>query len=281
VRGDPASERERGRTVVSAAPVEHDDSPARLVAGGMIAAWERQCRSLAGACMYRHDGVVLALVDSGAPSPNSALVEHDPFDPASAIETVEALCVAHGAPLAFDLAAGAHPELEAALVDAGLSPALHRTGMVATLPPDARAIGSVGSCSGARLRTAVATDLPGLRDLETACFGLPRIVAERLLSEESLAEPGFRTVVAEGVDGSIVAKAHGYVRGGHLGVTGVATLGSARRRGLASALVADLLSRAAAGGANRAWLVSEPGAVGVYLRLGFRSLVEWVSWLRR
>jgi GNAT superfamily N-acetyltransferase len=255
--------------------------PERLIDDGLVAAWERQCANINGSALYRHDGLVVALVETGTPTLNTVLVEAEPADPVRAIEAAEALCAAHGASLGVDIPAATYPSLEAAMTDAGLRPTLRRLGMAASLPPDARVVGEAAGRVGPVLRTAEVEDVDALHHLEVSCFGLPAAVARRFLPAVALLDPDFRTVVCGGADGTVVAKAHGHCRGGSVGVTGVATLVPWRGRGLATALVADLLTHASGRGAAWAWLVAEMGAVEVYYRLGFRPVVEWVVWLRR
>jgi predicted GNAT family acetyltransferase len=255
--------------------------PERLIGDGLIAAWERQCAAIEGSALYRHDGLVVALVDTGTPTLNTVLVDHEPDDPEAAVQAADALCAAHGASLGVDLPAGVYPRLESALTNCGLRPTVRRLGMAAALPPDARVVGEAAARVGPVLREAVVSDLEALHHLEVSCFGLPAAVARRFLPPVALEDPDFRTVVCLAADGAVIAKAHGHCRGSRVGVTGVATLVPWRGRGLATALVADLLTHASGRGASWAWLVAELGAVDVYYRLGFRPVVEWVVWLRR
>ena len=120
-------------------------------------------------------------------------------------------------------------------------------------------------------------------------------MTERFLPERALDDPDYRTVVAEArrgrrrrrvgragprPDPPILAKAHGHLRNGALGITGVATTTSARRRGLARALVVELLRGAHERGADWSWLLAELPAAGVYLGVGFQDVAEWWLWSR-
>lgn len=312
-----------GGRVTSVVPRPPAESVARIEAG-LIASWERLCGLLPDAAIYHHDGLVLALPGVGIPPINGVVPEPgvDPAHPAEAIEVLDGLCASHGARLLVDLAAGAHPGLEAALRQAGLRPGVRRRGMITTLdrqpvpPPEAMAVPA-----GARLRDAVGDDVVALRRLEQECFGLAPVVAERFLPPAALDDPEYRTVVAEPLgpaeplgspeprertapgggagfarpagarvrgapDGGarstppLLAKAHGHLRHGALGITGVATTASARRRGLARALVVELLDGARGRGAAWSWLLSELPAAGVYLGVGFRDVAEWWLWSR-
>ena len=279
------------------------------IESGLIASWERLCGLLPDAAIYHHDGLVLALPGVGVPPINGVVPEAgvDPARPDEAVEVLDGLCASHGARLLVDLAAGAHPGLEAALRQAGLRPGVRRRGMITALddaPTAAAAPPEVAtSLPGARLRDAVPADVGALRRLEQECFGLAPAVAERFLPPAALDDPDYRTVVAEsfepadpfGSSGSVgsggggsatragpplLAKAHGHLRHGALGITGVATTAAARRRGLARALVIELLRGARERGAAWSWLLSELPAAGVYLGVGFQDVAEWWLWSR-
>ena len=269
------------------------------IEAGLIASWERLCGLLPDAAIYRHDGLVLAVPGVGDPPINGAVPEPgvQPVRPADAIDALDGLCAAHGARLLVDLAAGAHPALEAALRQAGLRPGVRRRGMVAALDRASLDVGAAAAGAlAARLRDARAPDVGALRRLEQECFGLAAAVTERFLPERALDDPDYRTVVAEAVvadgaggvarpagprpDPPILAKAHGHLRNGALGITGVATTTSARRRGLARALVVELLRGAHERGADWSWLLAELPAAGVYLGVGFQDVAEWWLWSR-
>jgi hypothetical protein len=137
--------------------------------------------------------------------------------------------------------------------------------------------------AGYRVRDAEQSDLPALRRLEAECFGLTGPATERFLPDRMLDDMSFRTVLAErlGARGAeIVAKAHGHLVDGSFGISGVATTFAARRRGLAAALVVELLRGARKQGARWSWLLSELPASGVYLGVGFVHVAEWDVWLR-
>ena len=267
------------------------------IEAGLIASWERLCGLLPDAAIYRYDGLVLAVPGVGDPPINGAVPEPgvQPARPADAIDALDGLCAAHGARLLVDLAAGAHPALEAALRQAGLRPGVRRRGMVAALDRASLDVGAAtAGASPPGCGTPGAPDVGALRRLEQECFGLAAAVTERFLPERALDDPDYRTVVAEAVvadgaaigragprpDAPILAKAHGHLRNGALGITGVATTTSARRRGLARALVVELLRGAHERGADWSWLLAELPAAGVYLGVGFQDVAEWWLWSR-
>ena len=152
------------------------------IEAGLIASWERLCGLLPDAAIYHYDGLVLALPGVGVPPINGVVPEAgvDPARPDEAVEVLDGLCSSHGARLLVDLAAGAHPGLEAALRQAGLRPGVRRRGMITALDdaPTAAATPEVAtSLPGAGLRRR--PDVGALRRLEQECFGLAPAVAER------------------------------------------------------------------------------------------------------
>ena len=235
----------------------------------------------------------------GDPPINGAVPEPgaQPVRPADAIEVLDGLCAAHGARLLVDLAAGAHPGVEAALRRGRAAPGRAPPGDGRGARPGEprrrrrRRRGARRPAAGRRGR---AGDVGALRRLEQECFGLAAAVTERFLPERALDDPDYRTVVAEAVvadgagaragprpDPPILAKAHGHLRNGALGITGVATDHQRTpARGLARALVVELLRGAHERGADWSWLLAELPAAGVYLGVGFQDVAEWWLWSR-
>jgi hypothetical protein len=84
------------------------------------------------------------------------------------------------------------------------------------------------------------------------------------------------TMLTGRVDGRPVAAATGYRTDEAVGIYGVATIASARRRGYASALTLALLDPALP-----AVLAPSPEGERMYRRLGFRPVGELCQWERR
>ena len=268
----------------------------------MVAAWERQCQLVPGAALYRHDGLVVAVGSPGGPSAAVVLVEETPVDPRHGLETAEALCAAHAAPVAVEVAAGAHPRVEAALVEAGFRPGLRRPAMVAALspeiaPPGAAPPAGLGAgAAGAAVAAgagACASDRPG-RPISRRCGDSTRPASAcpppwppsccppppsttRRAGRSWPRRP--RRRVGPGTRSWWPRRtAIGTRRS--VGVTGVATEPAARGAGLATAVVAELLAIATAQGIRGAWLVAEPGATTLYRRLGFQPAGDWLTWAK-
>jgi predicted GNAT family acetyltransferase len=81
------------------------------------------------------------------------------------------------------------------------------------------------------------------------------------------------------LDGAAVATAETSLQEGVLGVFGVATIPSARRRGIGAAITAHVV-RDRAHEADLAFLQSSEMGRGVYERLGFRAISTWEVWSR-
>lgn len=98
-----------------------------------------------------------------------------------------------------------------------------------------------------------------------------------LLPPAALAVPGWRHWVAD-LDGAPAACASARVAATHVDVQFVATLGTARRRGIGAAVTA--VATMAAPGLPAMLLASDPGRP-VYERLGYRALLRFTLWLGR
>jgi ribosomal protein S18 acetylase RimI-like enzyme len=98
-------------------------------------------------------------------------------------------------------------------------------------------------------------------------------------SLESLCAPDVIAVVAT-VDGQHAGAAMGYLDGGFCEVIHVATIPSARRRGVGKAVTARVLAEAHARGADLAALQSTEHGEGVYRSLGFEEIDRYSLHLR-
>lgn len=81
------------------------------------------------------------------------------------------------------------------------------------------------------------------------------------------------------LDGEPVAAALAFDHGGDCGIYNVGTLGRARRRGLATALMARHLQDARERGCTTVSLQSTPMAEGVYAAVGFRDLGRFLEFV--
>lgn len=121
-----------------------------------------------------------------------------------------------------------------------------------------------------RVRRGTAGDLPSILATERACFSMdiafPEEVVSFLLAQAE-------TFVAE--DGEIVGFVMGLLGGGWGKVVTLDVLPERRGRGVARRLVAALEDDLASRGAGAIRLevaVDNPGAIGLYSRLGYRRV---------
>jgi predicted GNAT family acetyltransferase len=112
--------------------------------------------------------------------------------------------------------------------------------------------------------------------IEVDAFGSPREIAEAFLSPGLIEHPGTSAFLALEGD-EAVAMAYTQEHEGALGVFGVATLPTHRRRGIGGAVTAFAVREA--GGADVAWLQSSEMGRPVYERLGFRVVADWEVWV--
>jgi ribosomal protein S18 acetylase RimI-like enzyme len=135
--------------------------------------------------------------------------------------------------------------------------------------PDLERILAVAAVAFAHAGTAAGTAGPSERDAVAAGSTLDR---SRL--RERLAAGATVMVVAEDRDGPIASGAHQPV-GGVTEVVGVATLPSARRRGIGAAVTGALVGHAMASGLDLVFLSAASDDVArIYERLGFRRVAR-------
>ena len=115
-------------------------------------------------------------------------------------------------------------------------------------------------------------------DVAARGFGAPREVFDLLVAPE-LADRPESAFYAAAVDGSVVGTGQGIVTGGAVGVYDVATVPTARGRGVGAAVTRRVVADGLADGARFAWLQSTPLAVPLYERLGFDLVDTWQVWV--
>ncbi|HSL59930.1 MAG TPA: GNAT family N-acetyltransferase [Acidimicrobiales bacterium] len=257
--------------------------PVGLVEAGLVAAWARQVSWIPGATFHRVGGVVVVLTGLADQTQQVALAERDPDDPEAAVAAAEVLVRRAGWRPAFDLAAGAHPRLEAALGAAGFEVVGSRPAMVA--PTRARVLGpsrAVHAASvtppGLVIRAARPGDLPALVALQSTAFTMAPRVAQGLVAEGIWRVRGVRVLVAE-LDGRVVGSAFVHLDRPAAGLVGVGVDAGVRRRGVGRALTEASLRAAASAGIEQMWLQSTPMGEALYRSLGFRAVAEFRVWL--
>lgn len=115
-------------------------------------------------------------------------------------------------------------------------------------------------------------------ELVADCFEMPVEVARALLTERTLRVPGLRCYLGR-VDAEPVVTGLGVVVGDAVAVFNIATLEPHRRRGYGAAVTARAVADGLAAGATWALLQSSDIGVGVYERLGFRTVERWPLWV--
>jgi ribosomal protein S18 acetylase RimI-like enzyme len=192
-------------------------------------------------------------------------------------------------------------------VEETLLPSLARGGVrrahvVAFHPEEQTDLLVQASSRGDRITWDVLMEHTGLRDagdprieesrLDAAFWSAHRVslewfdvkdddVARQLRSvERDILVPGGRRWFTGTEDGTIVALAALLVLNGVAYVDHVATDPAARRRGFATALTRRLVCEATATGAERTYLLADPGgaASAMYERIGFRAVTQIASW---
>jgi ribosomal protein S18 acetylase RimI-like enzyme len=204
------------------------------------------------------------------------------------VERVRRRCTALGIPLSVEWVVETAPWVEAAVADAGLAVTRHpllvleRDGFtpvdpprgveLRVLPPDQQALVMAAAVAEVGFG-APGTDRgeAGTQAREAAAARTP---ADRAAVFTARARAGVTvTVAAFDAEAGMVASGQHQPVGTVTEVVGVATLPSARRRGLAAAVTSELVRHAFGTGVDLVLLSAEGDAVArVYERVGFRRI---------
>jgi ribosomal protein S18 acetylase RimI-like enzyme len=109
-------------------------------------------------------------------------------------------------------------------------------------------------------------------------FGAPPEIFEQFVTTRVVADPAITVLVGE-VDGTPVTTGMSMTMNDRTGIFGIATPEPYRRRGYGAAVTAALIDDARARGAESAFLQSSQAGLGVYQRLGFRTVDVWQCWV--
>jgi GNAT superfamily N-acetyltransferase len=108
-------------------------------------------------------------------------------------------------------------------------------------------------------------------------FEAPVELLAWLVAPEVLAVPGMTAYVGR-TEGTPCTTGFGAVTEGHVGVFNVATPPAHRHRGFGRAITARAVDDGVRGGAHTAYLQASPMGLGVYERMGFRTVETWACY---
>jgi ribosomal protein S18 acetylase RimI-like enzyme len=257
--------------------VDVHDHLARLETG-LARSWVRQAGWVPRSEVRRLGGLTVVLSGIRDQTQQVAVVDGELPDPEASVVAAE-VCFdrARWRP-AFDLADGAHPDLEAVLVDRGFDVVVTRPGMVGST-----AVSSSGPVpEGVRLDLAVSPDRDQIIELQRQSFDLHPDTAKGLVPNAVFADPDAALVVArdELLPGAPIVGSVTVHLDPTAAIVGAAVLPSHRRRGIGSALTSAALALAGRHGADLAWLQASPDGEPLYRRLGFVEVAPFQVWLR-
>ena len=115
--------------------------------------------------------------------------------------------------------------------------------------------------------------------LDVVCdaFGSPLELTAAVVSPSLMADPAARFYVGR-VEGQPVSTGASYRTGDSVGIYSVGTPIALRNNGYGAAITARAVADGVADGASWAYLMSSPLGLGVYGRLGFRTVDRWDLW---
>lgn len=187
-------------------------------------------------------------------------------DPAAAVETIVGHYADLGVPFCILFRDEVAPGLADACAAAGLVEHWQMPLMVLDPIPD-----EGPSVDGLEVTSVDASTLEAYGDVLSAGFGMPRELVSGLMGAELLVEtPGFTGILGV-LDGEPVAASGVFVTDATAGIYNVATVASARGRGIGAAVTwaAALAGRDA--GATRSILQASEMGEPVYARMGYAT----------
>jgi len=204
---------------------------------------------------------------------NGAMATGPSGDPARCVARAVDFMAASGVPWLLWVREGVDDALLAAgraagLRDAGGPPAMAWPAPIPAAPPP-----------HPDLEIGLVDDLEGLdahRDLMTRAFEMPRDVAEQLLVEEMVDDPGFAIVIGR-VGGEPVSTAVLSVTGSTAGVYNVATPPEHQRRGYGRVLTRAAVDEGLRRGCDHAILQASTAGQPVYEAMGFVHVGRYVQ----
>ena len=235
-------------------------------------AWRRRTDAIGGT-VHETDGLAVYLTGVPFAPFNATMVVRPPSDPDAALAGARAAHATSGLAFGIDLDPELHATVRDAASRAGLAVVESRPAMVVAVDE----VGDAPAPDGVTIaRVLDRAGLDEVADVDHASFGGERAHIRAFVGDGVLADPAQRVYVAT-IDGRPVACAETTCLDGLLGVFGVATIPSARRRGIGAAITAFAI-RDRAPGFELAVLDASDLGFGVYERLGFSTVSTWEVW---
>jgi ribosomal protein S18 acetylase RimI-like enzyme len=227
-----------------------------------------------GGVVHEEDGLAVCL--TGVPDDpfNPTLVRRLPSDPDAALEAAAAHYPTPGVSFGIDLEASLHGDVRAAARRRGLRNVASRPGMALVIDDLRRPAAPEGITIEA---VTDASTLAKVAAADAVSFGGDAAVMRAFLPPVILGDRAQR-VFAATADGAVVGTGESILADGVLGIFGIGTLPTYRRRGIGAALTATLIDDRAAE-ADLAVLQSSELGFGTYGRLGFRPMSTWEVWV--
>jgi N-acetylglutamate synthase len=253
-----------------------DRDVAERIAAAVAATWRVRNLHLDGHLVAERDGIVVSLSGLPAASFSGAAIEREPSDPVAAVRWADEVFSERGVPLGVVIERDRHPSVERTLEAMGMTIISSEPAMAVDVDRVAPASPIPGLEVG---RATTVEDLDAMAAIEIDAFGTDAATAHGFFSPGILERPGVELYVAR-AGGTPVSMAYVQEHEDALGVFGVATAPSARRRGYGAAVTATAIAASGRARADLAWLQASEMGRPVYERLGFEVVSTWDVWVR-
>ena len=251
-----------------------DRATADAAARASIEMWHPYLRAIPGAWIDERDGATAVVSGIEGAGFNGVWVERPDTSPGLVSELLDRVAGA-GVPHCLQLRAGARAELEVLARERGMVLDGEEPTMVLE---DSSLLDAALNVPGLTVEPLGTTEGSAHARIAAHAFGTRPEVFEAAMTEVILSVPGIRGYVGR-VRGEPVSSAVGVTHRGVTGILAVGTLTAHRRRGYAAAVTARAALDGFAAGARWVWLQSDPSAVRVYERLGFRTVDTSAIWV--
>lgn len=226
-----------------------------------------------------HEAEGVTCVATGVPIEwaNIAFVTRRVRDPAATVAAIIDFFDARSIPFIARMREAVAPEMEDALVAAGIPYSDTVPGMLLANASTCRPPETTG------LRIETVRDRAPMRHWQrivSESFGLPLAAVESFFVPRYFAEAGLESYLGY-IDDAPVCTSTLLVTNGIAGVHNVGTLASHRRRGLGEAMTAQAVVRGAELGCGSAFLQASEMGQPVYQRMGFETVAPYRTYHRR